>query len=54
MTKLINAVHIKGLYYILNTSNLNLSSGICIDTLTANELYTNKVFKETKIMNYIK
>jgi hypothetical protein len=40
MIKLINAVHIKGLYYILNTGNLNLSSGVYLYTLTSNEINT--------------
>jgi len=52
---LVNSVQKRGYQEItLNTNNLNLSSGIYLYSLTANELNTNKVFKETKVMNYIK
>ncbi len=52
---LANSVQTRGLYNVtLNTNNLNLSSGIYIYTLTATETNSNKVYKETKVMNYIK
>jgi len=52
---LVNSIQKLGLYdIILNTNNLNLSSGIYLYTLTATEINTNKVFKESKLMNYIK
>ena len=55
IVSLINSVQKGGLYEItLNTTNLNLSSGIYFYNLTSIELNSNKVFKETKIMNYIK
>ena len=55
ITTLVNSVQKKGSYDItLNTTNLNLSSGIYLYTLTATEINSNKIFKETKIMNYIK
>ncbi len=55
IASLVNAVQKRGYQEItLNTNNLNLSSGIYLYSLTANELNTNKVFRETKVMNYIK
>jgi Putative Ig domain/Secretion system C-terminal sorting domain len=52
---LVNSVQVSGLYNItLNTNNLNLASGVYLYTLTATETNTNKVFNETKVMNYIK
>ena len=55
ITTLVNSVQKMGLYDIsLKTGNLNLSSGIYIYSLSANEINTNKVFKETKLMNFIK
>jgi len=52
---LVNSIQKRGLYEIkLNMNNLNLSSGIYLYTITATETNSNKVFKETKIMNYIK
>jgi hypothetical protein len=52
---LVNSVQTRGLYNVtLNTNSLNLSSGIYIYTLTATETNSNKVFRETKVMNYIK
>jgi hypothetical protein len=55
ITTLVNSVQKRGLYEItMNTGNLNLSSGIYIYSITVNELSTNKVFKESKVMNYIK
>jgi hypothetical protein len=55
ITTLVNSIQKSGLHNInLNMSNLNLSSGMYLYTLTANELGTNRTFKETKIMNYLK
>jgi hypothetical protein len=52
---LVNSLQRRGLYDItLNTNNLNLSSGVYLYALTATETNTNKVFKESKLMNYIK
>ena len=52
---LVNSLQKWGLYeIILNTNNMNLSSGVYLYALTATEIKTNKVFKESKIMNYIK
>ncbi|HEY5535304.1 MAG TPA: putative Ig domain-containing protein [Ignavibacteria bacterium] len=52
---LVNSVQIRGVYDInLNISNLNLASGIYVYTLTATETNSNKVFRETKVMNYLK
>jgi hypothetical protein len=52
---LINSVQTSGLHNItLNSNNLNLASGIYIYTLTATETISNRVFRETKVMNYIK
>jgi len=55
ITTLVNSVQTSGLYNVtLNSNNLNLSSGIYFYTITATETNTNKVFRETKVMNYIK
>jgi hypothetical protein len=52
---LVNSVQTSGLYNLtLNSNNLNLSSGIYIYTLSASETNSNKVYKETRVMNYIK
>ncbi len=52
---MVNSFQKRGVYDVtLNTDNLNLSSNIYLYSLIANELNTNKVFKETKVMNYIK
>jgi len=52
---LVNSVQKMGEYDVmLNTNNLNLSSGIYLYTITTNELNTSKVFKDCKLMNYIK
>jgi len=52
---LVNTLQRRGFYDItLNTNNLNLSSGVYLFSLTATEINTNKVFKENKLMNYIK
>jgi hypothetical protein len=55
ITTLVNSVQTSGLYnVILNSNNLNLSSGIYFYTITATGTNTNKVFRDTKVMNYIK
>jgi len=55
VTTLVNSFQKRGVYDItLNMNKLNLSSGFYYYTLTVNEINTNKVFKETKIMSYIK
>jgi hypothetical protein len=55
ITTLVNSVQRRGMYDItFNTNSMNLSSGIYFYTLAAIETSTNKVFKETKVMNYIK
>ena len=52
---LVNAVQTSGLYNItLNSNSLNLASGIYIYTLIATETNSNKVYREAKVMNYIK
>lgn len=52
---LVNSFQRRGAYDItLNTSNLSLSSGVYLYALTATEINTNKVFKECKLMNYVK
>jgi hypothetical protein len=52
---LVNSLQRRGLYDItLNTDNLNLSSGVYLYALTATQTNSNKVFKECKLMNYIK
>ena len=55
ITTLVNNFQKRGMYdIILNMNNLNLASGLYFYTLNVNESNSNKVFKETKIMNYIK
>ncbi len=55
ITTLVNSLQKRGIYDVtLNINKLNLSSGVYFYTLTATETNTNKVFKETKLMNYIK
>ncbi len=52
---MVNSFQKRGVYDVtLNTDNLNLSSGIYLYSLIANELNSSKIFKETKVMNYIK
>lgn len=52
---LVNSVQTNGMYNVtLNSNNLNLASGIYIYTFTATETNTNRVYRETKVMNYIK
>ena len=55
ITSLVNSFQKRGIYEVtLDMNSLNLASGFYFYTLTANETSTNKVFKETKVMNYIK
>lgn len=55
ITTLVNSYQKQGFYDItLNMNNLNLASGLYFYTLTANELNSNKMYKETKVMSYIK
>jgi hypothetical protein len=55
MATLVNSVQRRGTYAItLNTNDMNLSSGIYLYSLMASESNSNKVFKECKLMNYIK
>lgn len=55
ISTLINIVQTSGMYNVtLNSGSLNLASGIYVYTLTATEINTNKVYKETKVMNFIK
>lgn len=55
ISTLVNSFQKRGIYDVtLNTDNLNLSSGIYIYALTANEFNANRIFKETKLMSYIK
>jgi hypothetical protein len=55
IASMVNSFQKRGYQEItLNTGNLNLSSGIYLYSLTANEANSNKVYKETKAMNYIK
>jgi|WetSurMetagenome_2_1015567.scaffolds.fasta_scaffold47319_1 hypothetical protein len=55
ITTLVNSFQKMGTYeYTLNVNDLNLASGIYLYALTANNLNSNIIFKETKVMNYIK
>jgi len=40
--------------YEVSFDGSNLNSGVYFCTLTVNEINSNKVFKETKVMNYVK
>jgi len=52
---LVNSIQKRGMYDItLDMNKLNLSSGIYLYTITATETNSNKVFRETKVMNYLK
>lgn len=52
---LMNSFQKRGVYDInLDMNKLNLSSGIYFYTLNVRESNSNNVFKETKVMNYIK
>ncbi|MFA5403643.1 MAG: putative Ig domain-containing protein [Ignavibacteria bacterium] len=55
ITTLVNSYQKRGFYDInLNMNNLSLATGLYFYTITANDLNTNKIFKETKVMSYIK
>jgi hypothetical protein len=55
ITTLVNSFQKRGMYeVILNMNNLNLSSGLYFYTIIANESNSNQIFKETRVMNYIK
>jgi hypothetical protein len=55
IASLVNSVQRRGSHDItFNTNNMNLSSGVYLYTLIATEINTNKVFKESKVMNFIK
>jgi hypothetical protein len=55
ITTLVNSYQKRGVYDItLNMNNLNLSSGFYYYILTVNEPNSGQVFKETKVMSYIK
>jgi hypothetical protein len=55
ITTLVNSFQKRGMYDItLNMNNLNLASGYYFYTLMATESNSNKEFRETKVMSYIK
>jgi hypothetical protein len=55
ITTLVNSFQKRGTYDItVNMNNLNLASGLYFYTLAVNESNSNIIFKETKVMNYIK
>jgi hypothetical protein len=55
ITTLINSYQKRGVYdFTFNMNDFNLSSGIYFYTLTANETNSNQVFRETKVMSYLK
>ena len=55
ITTLVNSYQKRGVYEInLNMNSFNLSSGLYFYTINVNESNLNQVFKETKIMSYIK
>jgi hypothetical protein len=55
ITTLVNSFQKRGMYNVtLNMNNLNLSSGLYFYTIIANESISNQIFKETRVMNYIK
>jgi len=52
---LVNSIQKRGMYDInLDMNNLNLSSGIYFYSIKVKESNSNKVFEESKVMNYIK
>jgi len=52
---LVNSIQKRGMYDInLDMNNLNLSSGIYFYSIKVKESNSNKVFEESKLMNYIK
>ncbi|MFA5403644.1 MAG: putative Ig domain-containing protein [Ignavibacteria bacterium] len=55
ITTLVNSFQKRGTYELsLDMNNLSLATGLYFYTITANDLNTNKIFKETKAMSYIK
>jgi hypothetical protein len=55
ITTLVDSFQKRGMYDVtVNMNNLNLASGLYFYTLTVNESNSNIIFKETKVMNYIK
>jgi len=55
MATLVNSFQKTGVYDVnLDMNKLNLSSGVYYYTLTVNESNSNQVFKQTKVMSYIK
>ena len=55
ITTLVNSFQKRGMYDInLDMNNLNLASGIYFYNINVRESNTNNVYKETKVMNYIK
>jgi hypothetical protein len=55
ITILANSFQKRGVYDInLNMNNFNLSSGLYFYTININESNSNQIFKETKVMSYIK
>lgn len=55
ITTLVNSFQTRGSYDInLNMNNYNLSSGLYFYTITANESNSGRVFREIKLMSYIK
>ncbi|MCX6163417.1 MAG: putative Ig domain-containing protein [Ignavibacteriae bacterium] len=55
ITTLVNSFQKRGMYdVILDMNKLNLSSGLYFYTLTVTESNSDKVFKEAKVMNYLK
>lgn len=52
---LVNSVQKSGIYEVsMEMNKLNLSSGIYIYTITATEQKSDRIYRETKAMNYIK
>jgi hypothetical protein len=55
ITTLVNSFQKRGFYDInLDMNNLSIASGVYYYTLTVNEQSSNEIFKETKVMCYIK
>jgi len=52
---LVNSYQTRGDYSIsLNMNNINLYSGKYFYTLSVNELNSNKYYRDTKVMNFVK
>jgi hypothetical protein len=55
IVSLVNSFQKRGLYDIrLNMNDLNLSSGVYFYVLTAIEANTSRIFKDTKVMGFLK